>query len=370
MTGEKLSFPILSEKIFKETLSPAIGLAELLRCLGFFGVKRRYEQFQLRGIADQSRCNTQQSGLEVYQVIEFFQGLPVGLAEPDRPLKSGVSVYRLAEGGFDNGGDNLPVFCGGIVGETAPQLLLLKGCRFLFGKLDQESVLYHMPTGAVDFSGHAVTPRRKVFEDGKPRPVKGAAAPDFQIAFIGWWSAIGGRVVEKIQLFLQPGFNFRADDPGEKENSHGSQIADIIKGIAHLLIGQRALTPVGAGFVLSQVNVQQLFHQIAEGESCRKIGKTGGEPGIKDILGSGTGGPLEDCQVLGGVVQDFNNSSVGKELPESLEVFNGEWVDEITIFIRQGYLNEAKLRIIGAFPDKLGIQCNGICLFSPGNQNF
>ena len=130
---------------------------------------------------------------------------------------------------------------------------------------------------------------------------------------------------------------------------------DILGGVAHLHVAQRALQPVGTGFALGQLDGQQRLHQarIAHGEA--QIQVAGGQLGVEQRLRQGAGQALEDFQVLAAGMQHLDHARVVQQRGERRPVADAQRIDQHGLPTIAD-LHQTGDRIEGVDPHELGVQ--------------
>ncbi|MNZ29718.1 hypothetical protein D3C78_469720 [compost metagenome] len=157
-------------------------------------------------------------------------------------------------------------------------------------------------------------------------------------------------------IFQQPGTLVGAQSPIQLVIDL-AQVLDILGGVAHLHLAQRTLQPVGTGFVLRQLDAQQLLDQarVAHGEADVQV--TGGDLGVEQRLRQAAGQAPEHFQILAAGVQHLDHGRIVQQCGEGRPVANLQRIDQ-PYCLAVADLQQRRDRIEGVDPHELGIQGN------------
>ena len=97
--------------------------------------------------------------------------------------------------------------------------------------------------------------------------------------------------------------------------------------IGEHLVRERAGGPVGALIFLVEGDAEVLLEQCREPDP-RLVEKLGGDPRVEEPRGSNAVLPLEQPQVVVGIVKDDFDPRVGEQRGKSLEALNGQRIDD------------------------------------------
>ena len=93
------------------------------------------------------------------------------------------------------------------------------------------------------------------------------------------------------------------------------------------LVRERAGGPVGALVLLVEGHAEVLLEQCREADP-RLVEKLGGDPGVEEPRGANAVLPLEEAQVIVGVVEDDFDPRVGQQRGKSLEALDGQRIHD------------------------------------------
>ena len=125
--------------------------------------------------------------------------------------------------------------------------------------------------------------------------------------------------------------------------------------VGDLRLGERTPRPVREAQRFVEVVAGDALHQLVVGNRVAIAKHHGGHLGVDQRRRNEAGGVPADLDVLAGGVEDLDDALIRHQVEQRLEVDAvGERVDHDG-FVSAGDLRDAKLRVIGALAQELGI---------------
>ncbi|MDT4877319.1 hypothetical protein FQZ97_1128280 [compost metagenome] len=137
---------------------------------------------------------------------------------------------------------------------------------------------------------------------------------------------------------------------------------DVLGGVAHLHLGERALQPVGAGFVLRQVDAEDLQRQLRVAHRKRHAEIRGGQLGIEQRLRQAAGQALEHFEVFAAGMEYLDHFRRFQHGGERRPVTDQQRIDQPRP-LAVAHLHQAGCRVEGIDTHELGIDCEVRPLF-------
>jgi hypothetical protein len=129
-------------------------------------------------------------------------------------------------------------------------------------------------------------------------------------------------------------------------------VLDVARRILQLLIGERAVEPVGETVSLRDSYPQLMVEKVAE-RGTRVAHEARGDLGVEQGRRGAPTGQLENLEILTGGM-DEGGAVPGQDVAEGRDV-DGERVDEDDV-VGPGQLHEGKLWKVGLLPVELGVE--------------
>ena len=218
---------------------------------------------------------------------------------------------------------------------------------------DEEVVAQDAATGQVSVLGQPLAPVEELADGGEVARAELLRPADAPPAVLG--ELVDELVVAVGELVVEPGEALAGVELRVQDIAQGQQVVDVGGGVGQLAVAEGAADPVAAGLPLLGAAAQDGADEAVVGEGVAMAEQAGGDLHIEDAVGQRAGlEPAEARLLVAGVHHDLD-IGVGDELPEGVEVRQGEGVEDGDAAGR-GDLGEGEFGAVGVLADELGVE--------------